>query len=158
MLQSCDPILCSADYRAATFAKAELRVKKGMGVDVIGNMPNVMERGDMLLYDDSNEASPTMQTHMKEFCTHLYKMGKDIPFDIVDDIFFEQVEKTDKKVIFFADDDYDEWFFHLIQTGNNQEIPLIWGHYFFFKNESKIASYFSQINRYNKIYKISSKC
>jgi len=145
MLQNCDPILCSTDYRAATFAKAELGIKKGVGVDVIGNMPNVMERGDMLIYDDSQEASPTMQTHMKEFCTHLYKVGTDIPFDIVDETFFEQVEKTNDKAMFFADDDYDEWFFTLIQTANKQDLPFIWGHYFFFKNESKITSYFSEI-------------
>ncbi len=145
MLENSDPILCSADYRAATFAKAELGVKKGVGVDVIGNMPNVMERGDMLIYDDSNEASSTMQTHMKEYCTHLYKVGVDIPFDIVDNTFFEHVETTNEKAIFFADDDYAEWFFKLIQTSNQQNFPLIWGHYFFFKNENKIASYFSEV-------------
>ncbi len=145
MLENCDPILCSADYRAATFAKAELGVKKGVGVDVIGNMPNVMERGDMLIYDDSNEASSTMQSHMKEFCTHLYKVGVDIPFDIVDETFFEHTKVTNEKAIFFADDDYAEWFFKLIQTGEKQNLPLIWGHYFFFKNESKIASYFSEV-------------
>lgn len=145
MLENSDPILCSADYRAATFAKAELGVKKGVGVDVIGNMPNVMERGDMLIYDDSNEASSTMQSHMKEFCTHLYKVGVDIPFNIVDETFFEHTKVTNEKVIFFADDDYAEWFFKLIQTGEKQNLPLIWGHYFFFKNESKIASYFSEV-------------
>lgn len=145
MLENSDPILCSADYRAATFAKAELGVKKGVGVDVIGNMPNVMERGDMLIYDDSNEASSTMQSHMKEFCTHLYKVGVDIPFDIVDETFFEHTKVTNEKAIFFADDDYAEWFFKLIQTGEKQNLPLIWGHYFFFKNESKIASYFSEV-------------
>ena len=145
MLASCDPILCSADYRAATFAKSELGVKKGVGVDVIGNMPNVMERGDMLIYDDSNEASSTMQSHMKEFCTHLYKVGVDIPFDIVDETFFEHTKITNDKALFFADDDYAEWFFKLIQTGEKQNLPLIWGHYFFFKNESKTASYFSDV-------------
>jgi len=145
MLENSNPILCSADYRAATFAKAELGVQKGVGVDVISNMPNVMERGDILIYDDNNEASSTMQLHMKEFCTHLYKVGLDIPFDIVDERFFEQTKKTNEKAIFFADDDYDEWFFTLIQTANKQDILLIWGHYFFFKNESKIGSYFSKV-------------
>lgn len=145
MLLSCDPILCSADYRAATFAKAELGVKKGVGVDVIGNMPNVMERGDILIYDDSNEASLTMQSHMKEFCTHLYKVGGEIPFDIVDETFFEKTNTTYEKAIFFADDDYNNWFFNLIQTGKKQTIPLIWGHYFFFKNESTTASFFSEV-------------
>ncbi len=145
MLQNSDPILCSADYRAATFAKAELGVKKGVGVDVIGNMPNVMERGDMLIYDDSDEASSTMQTHMKEFCTHLYKVGVDIPFDIVDETFFEHIDTKNEQAVFFADDDYNEWFFKFIQTGEKQNFPLVWGHYFFFKNEDKIASFFSEV-------------
>ena len=89
MLKECNPILCTSDYRAATFAKSELSVKTGVGIDLIGNLPNVMERGDMLIYDDSNEASQTMQNHMKEFSRNLYKVGIDIPFDIVDDIFLK---------------------------------------------------------------------
>ena len=145
MLEDCDPILCSADYRAATFAKAELGVKKGVGVDVIGNMPNVMERGDMLIYDDGGEASATMQEHMKEFCQKLFKVGSDIPYDIVDETFFENSGTTQEKAVFFADDDYAQWFFDFFQTGEKQEFPLIWGHYFFFKNERKTAEYFSEI-------------
>ncbi len=145
MLESSDPILCSADYRAATFAKAELGVKKGVGVDVIGNMPNVMERNDILIYDDSGEASDTMQSHMKEFCRHLYKVGVDIPYDIVDKTFFQKTDIKNEKAIFFADDDYAQWFFELFQTSSKQDIPLIWGHYFFFKNEKKTAEFFSEI-------------
>ncbi|MEA3353212.1 MAG: hypothetical protein U9Q33_05320 [Campylobacterota bacterium] len=145
MLKSCDPILCTADYRAATFAKSELGVDKGVGVDVIGNMPNVMEKGDMLIYDDSGEASETMQHHMKGFCTHLYKVGEHIPFDIVDETYFEQIEKTREKAVFFADDDYANWFFDLVQTGKKQDIPLIWGHYLFFKNEATFGKFFNEI-------------
>ncbi len=145
MLKECDPILCSADYRAATFAKQNLGVTKGVGVDVIGNMPNVMERGDMLIYDDSGEASDTMQSHMKEFCRELFKVGSDIPFDIVDESFFDKVDIKRDKAIFFADDDYAQWFFEFIQTGSRKDIPLLWGHYFFFKNEDKTAEYFNEI-------------
>jgi len=145
ILKNSDPILCSADYRAATFAKEYLGVDKGVGVDVIGNMPNVMERGDMLIYDDSGEASDTMQEHMKEFCQELFKVGVDIPYDIVDETFYEEGNSSISKAIFFADDDYSEWFLNCVQTGNKQDIPLIWGHYFFFKNESKFAEYFSEV-------------
>lgn len=145
ILKDLDPVLCTADFRAATFAKTTLGIEKGMGVDLISNMPNVMERGDIFIFDDSGEASQTMQSHMKEFCTHLYKAGEDIPFDIVDETFFDHIEKTHDKAIFFADDDYNEYFFKLIQTGSKQNIPLIWGHYFFFKNEDKIKSYFSEL-------------
>lgn len=145
MLETCDPILCSADYRAATFAKAELGVKKGVGVDVIGNMPNVMERGDILIFDDGGEASETMQAHMKDFCKLLYKVGEDIPFDIVDETFFDKAEKKNDYAVFFADDDYANWFFEFFQTGAKQDMPLVWGHYFFFKNEAKTAEYFSEV-------------
>jgi len=143
MLKTENPILCTADYRAATFAKAELGVDKGVGIDVIGNLPNVMERGDILIYDDSNEASATMQSHMEEFCKHIYKVGKDIPIDIVDESFFERVESKRDKVIFFSDDDYSNWFLELSEKSTKcHDIPMLWGHYFFFKNES----------RFNKVY------
>ncbi len=144
-LKSCNPILCTADYRAATFAKAQLGVTKGVGVDVIGNLPHVMERGDMLIYDDSNEASQTMQTHMKDFCTNLFKMGVDIPFDIVDDTFFEQTENKYEKAIFFADDDYANWFFEICKDGEKLDIPLLLGHYFFLGNDDILKDYFSEI-------------
>lgn len=145
MLQKSDPILCSTDYRAATFAKEYLGVNKGVGVDVIGNMPNVMERGDMLIYDDSNEASETMQSHMKEYCQQLFKVGVDIPFDLVDEGYFGTFTTQRDQVIFFGDDDYNEWFLKFVQTGKKQNIPLLWGHYFFFKNETLLGKYFSEV-------------
>ncbi|MBD3840272.1 MAG: hypothetical protein IE909_00050 [Campylobacterales bacterium] len=145
MLSECDPILCTADYRAATFAKANLDVSKGVGVDVIGNMPNIMERNDLLIYDDSNEASDIMQSHMKEFCKLLYKVGKDIPFNVVDPRFFEPSEKNETRTVFFADDDYADFFLNLLRTGSKKEYNLIWGHYFFFKNEKETASYFNEV-------------
>ena len=113
-LSEYDPILCTADYRAATFAKQCLDVQKGVGVDIIGNLPNVMERGDMLIYDDSGEASDTMTSHMKEFCTRLYKVGEDIPFEITDERFSTPLETKYEKAVYFSDDDYSNWFFELI--------------------------------------------
>jgi len=145
MLLDCDPILCTADYRAATFAKAELGVGKGVGVDVIGNLPHVMERGDMLIYDDSGEASDTMQEHMQAFSRNLYKVGKEIPFDVVDERYFDKVESKREKVIFFSDDDYANWFFDLALKSKKQDLPLILGHYFFLGNEDKLVSHFSEI-------------
>jgi hypothetical protein len=145
MLKGTDPILCTSDYRAATFAKAELGVTKGVGIDVIGNLPHVMERGDMLIYDDSDEASETMQSHMNEFCKHIYKVGKDIPKDVVDYAFFGKKATKRKKVLFFSDDDYANWFFNLSEKSKKHDIPLLWGHYFFFKNEDKLAQQYIEV-------------
>ena len=145
MLQTQDPILCTADYRAATYAKAELGVKKGVGIDVIGNLPNVMERGDMLIYDDSGEANETMQKHMQQFCKRIYKIGKDIPKDIVDERYFDRTETKRDKVVFFSDDDYSNWFFNLSLNTKPHTIPLLWGHYFFFKNEKQFENHYEEI-------------
>lgn len=145
IFKSTDPILCTADYRAATFAKSELGINRGVGIDVIGNLPHVMERGDILIYDDSNEASETMQEHMEQFCSNLYKVGKDIPFDIVDDTFKNDMETKYEKVIFFADDDYANWFFELALKSTKQDIPMILGHYFFLGNDEKLKNSFSEL-------------
>jgi len=145
MLKDCDPTLCAADYRAATFAKQNLGTDKSVGVDTIGNMANVMKNRDILIYDDSGEASETMQNHMQEYCKELFKVGRDIPYDIVDETFFEKSVVSKQKVIFFADDDYATWFFNFIQTGSKKDIPFIKGHYFFLKNEDKTAEYFSEV-------------
>ena len=146
MLQQEEPILCTSDYRAATFAKSELGVVRGVGIDVIGNLPNVMERGDMLIYDDSDEASTTMQKHMKEFCKQIYKVGEEIPFDIVDECYFEKHENSREKALFFSDDDYSNWFLELSKKSEKCcEIPLLWGHYFFFKNEDEFSKIYKEV-------------
>ena len=145
MLKLNDPILCTADYRAATFAKSELGIAKGMGVDIIGNLPNMMERGDILIVDDSNEASETMSEHMNQFCTHLYKFGVDIPFDIVDERYMNKVDTLNQKALFFADDDYANWFLDFCSNSKKQNIPLVLGHYFFFGNEDKLKESFVDV-------------
>ncbi|MEA3499161.1 MAG: hypothetical protein U9R16_08895 [Campylobacterota bacterium] len=145
MLKETSPILCTADYRAATFAKSELGVDKGVGIDVIGNLPHVMERRDILIYDDSGEASDTMTGHMKEFCSYLYKIGSDIPFDIVDEVFINDLDLKNEKAIFFADDDYANWFLDFCSSSSKQELPLLLGHYFFLGNEDKLKPFFNEI-------------
>jgi hypothetical protein len=145
MIKEVDPILCTADYRAATYAKSELEVSKGVGIDIIGNLPHVMERGDILIYDDSGEASDIMQESMKQFCTHLYKVGKDIPFDIIDNTYCNDKEIKEQKAIFFADDDYAQWFLDFCKDSTKQDLPLLLGHYFFFGNEDKLKPFFSEI-------------
>jgi len=146
MLLECNPIVCTADYRAATFSKNYLGVRKGVGVDIIDNLPNVMQRSDMLIYDDSKEASDTMKEYMEEFCTHLYEVGNHIPLDIVDEQFFENTLPTKYKVaMFFADDDYSNWFFNLVQQSSKLKMPLVVGHYFFFGNEDILKEYFTEL-------------
>lgn len=140
-----DPILCTCDFRAGAYAKEELGIKKYVSVDVLSNLPNIMQRGDILIYD-SDEASEFMQEHMKEFCTLLYKFPEDIPNTIIDkEFFYPQTNQNIEKLIFFGDDDYSNSLLTLCKDGFKTDIPLQWGHYFFLGNEKELSKTFNTI-------------
>lgn len=144
-LEEFNPTLATADYRAATFAKSELGVKIGLGVDIIGNLPHMMEKGDILIYD-SDEPSQTMQDHMKDYCTLLYRVGEDIDMSIVDQEFFDHDGSIEmEKAFFFADDDYSNEILRLCEGQEKQSLSILWGHYFFFKNEQPILDCFDEV-------------
>ncbi|WP_321469620.1 hypothetical protein [Halarcobacter sp.] len=143
--KNCDPILCTCDFRAGAYAKEELGIKKYVSVDVLSNLPNIMERGDILIYD-TDEASEFMETNMKEFCTLLYKIPDDIPSIIIDKEFYKKQKKHSiEKMFFFGDDDYNNNLLNICKESKQTNIPLLWGHYFFLGNEKELTPYFSEI-------------
>jgi len=143
--KNCDPILCTCDFRAGAYAKEQLGIKKYVSVDILSNLPNIMERGDILIYD-TDEASDFMETHMEDFCTLLYKIPDDIPYTITDKEFFKKQKKHPiEKLIFFGDDDYNNTLIDICKDSKQTTIPLLWGHYFFLGNEKEFAPYFTNI-------------
>ena len=144
-LKEFDPILCTCDFRAGVYSKEELGIKKYVSVDVLTNLPNIMERGDILIFD-SDESSDTMEKYMKDFCSLLYKVGVDTPQNIVDDKLFKKVPNPKfEKTLFFGDDDYGNLLLELIKNSSKKQINLLLGHYFFMGNETKLAPYFEKL-------------
>lgn len=144
-LQEFDPILCTSDFRAGAYAKEHLGIKKYVSIDVLSNLPNLMQRGDILIYD-TDEASDFMEKHMRDFCSVLYKIGTDIPFETVNTTLFKpQKNSSSSKALFFGDDDYNDSLLTLCENSSKQSLPLLLGHYFFLGNEKKLAPYFSSI-------------
>jgi len=142
-LKKFDPILCTCDFRAGAYAKDELGIKKYVSVDVLTNLPNMMKRGDILIFD-SDETTQFMEEHMNDFCSLLYKVGTDIPYSIVDDSLFSKNENPNiEKSLFFGDDDYSNLLLELTKNSSKQDINLLLGHYFFLGNESKLAPFFN---------------
>jgi len=148
-LQNCNPILCTSDYRAATFVR-DLGVYKGIGIDLIGNLPNLMERSDMLIFD-SDEPSDMMRKFMAEYCTHLYEVGVDIPKTLVADEFFAGGDKSIKTTFFFGDDDYQDSLLKELCT-EKSNINILMGHYFFMGNDEKLTSYFNEVIEEEKYF------
>jgi hypothetical protein len=144
-LKEFDPILCTCDFRAGVYAKEELGIKKYVSVDILTNLPNIMERGDILIFD-SDETTDIMEKHMKDFCSLLYKVGVDTPQNIVDDKLFKiNPNPKFEKTLFFGDDDYGNLLLELIKNSSKKQINLLLGHYFFLGNETKLTPYFENI-------------
>lgn len=144
MLQEFEPTLCTSDYRAASIAKDTLGIKRTMGIDAMGNLPHTMERLDMLIYDN-DEVTAQMHDQMDAFCSRLYQVGENIPFDIVDEEFFEPAEILCQKGVFFGDDDYKGWFLNFCEGSSCYEVTLLNGNYFFFDSAAKLAQSFREI-------------
>ena len=104
----------------------------------------MMLRMDILIFD-SKEPTNTMRKHMKEFCSHLFEVGVDIPYDIIDDIYFEQSPQTIQKCFFFADDDYENEMIEFCNNSKKHDLSLLLGHYFFIRNEDILSKSFNNI-------------
>ncbi|WP_419771119.1 MAG: hypothetical protein ACNI3C_04835 [Candidatus Marinarcus sp.] len=146
LLEEFDPILCTSDFRAGAYAKEELGIKKYVSVDLLSNLPNMMQRGDILIYD-SDETNDVMEKHMRDFCSLLYKIGEDIPKTFVNNRLLNANTSVTKyeKAFFFGDDDYQDELLKLCENGSKHELPLLLGHYFFLGNDKKLSPYFSSI-------------
>lgn len=150
-LKNFDPILCTTDFRAGAFAKEVFGVKKSVSVDLVENLPNLMQRGDCLIFD-SDEPTPLMRQSMKVFCTEVYEIGVDISNDVVAMDFMNQSRtKSDQVLVFFGDDDYREAF---LAMARGVEVPLdaavLLGHYYFLGNEDAITSKFAKFYEDNE--------
>jgi hypothetical protein len=137
--------LCSCDYRAATFARG-LGVIRGLGIDVITNLPNIMQRGDILIFGSDEPSNKTKQ-FMQEYCTLLYEIGTDVPLNLVDDKYLIQNNTTKRqKAFFFGDDDYSNILLKkLCSSSKLHDTPLLLGHYFFLGDDEKLKLYFKTL-------------
>jgi len=135
-------ILATSDFRASTFAKQYLGVYKSVGVDIIQNLPNLMQRGDVLIYD-SNEVSPKLKNSMKEFCNEVFAIGQEINEILVDDNYLQTFNIKREYGFFYGDDDYNDTIFDILDQ--YYDIDFLLGHYFFLGNEKKLKKYFHTI-------------
>lgn len=156
MLKKCEPILCTGDYRAAIIARESMDVKNTMGIDAMGNLPHTMERLDMLVYDNE-DVTQEMHTQMDDFCTRLYKFGKDIPLDVVDERYFNKHKELYEKAVFFSDEDYKKWFFDFCENSKKYEMALLNGNYFFLDTQKQFLKSFNEVVDEEEYFEVISQ-
>ncbi len=158
--------LLTSDYRIASSAK-DYGVKKAIGLDVLRNIPNVAEHGDILIYD-SDEHHEQQLLDMVNFFSKFIRVTVDPNDHIrggeflinpyledsnevisalpVSSSFFVKEEKKDiELLLFFGDDDYDKDLLRYLKSFKNLKPDLLLGFYYFLQYEDEVAGYVGEI-------------
>ena len=144
-LKEFNPILCTSDFRAGAFAKDNFGIKKYVNIDVVRNLHNIMQKGDILIYE-TPEVNENMKEEMKEYCSLVYGINDELSGIIVDTTIYKHVENpTLGKTVFFGDDDYNNLFLDMAKESGKFDLNLLIGHYFFLGNEKIFANHFSNV-------------
>ena len=159
-----DITLLTSDYRIAQISHT-YGIKRSVGVDVIRNIPQIANSGDILIFD-SAEANPAMLADMQRYFSKFIRISDDPEEQIypgeylinpylkdenccnalaVDPLFFEPIEKKNERVFFFGDDDYEEDLLKAKESLNESAFKLLLGFYFFIDYEDKIKDAFTQM-------------
>lgn len=159
-----DITLLTSDYRIAQIAHT-YGVKRSVGIDVIRNIPQIANSGDILIFD-SAEANPAMLADMQVYFSKFIRISDDPEDQIypgehlinpyikdekccnalaIDPLFFETSQKSDDKVFFFGDDDYEEDLLKHKDSLAPHALKLLLGFYFFVDYEDKIKDAFSEM-------------
>ncbi|WP_187647386.1 hypothetical protein [Nitrosophilus labii] len=160
-----DPLLMVQDFRAASFAKSELGVKRSVGIDDVRNMANICQRGDIVIFD-SDEYNEIMHQEMIDFFGHFvrisdrlddkakkgeilispYLNGENIINAIlIDKRYFGDFKKNIDKTFFYGDDDYDKDLVRVSGIFKDEYISLIEGFYFFINYQNELNEFFKDI-------------
>ena len=145
-------LLCS-DFRIAQVA-SDFGVQKSVGIDVVRNIPQIAHHGDKLIFD-SDEANPIMLEDMKNYFSSFVHIEENMV--VVDDKYFEVVEKTIELSFFFGDDDYSkdiEKNFALFD-GVNPDIQL--GFYYFLDYEDLLKEKFPNFHEFEEYDEVIKK-
>lgn len=163
-LPELDITLLTSDYRIAQIAHT-YGIKRSVGVDVVRNIPQIANNGDILIFD-SAEANPAMLADMQRYFSKFIRISDDPEDQVypgeylinpylkdenccnalaIDPLFFETVKKDEEKVFFFGDDDYEEDLLKAKSSLADQAFSLLLGFYFFIDYEDKLKDAFSKM-------------
>jgi len=141
-----DIILLCSDFRIAQEAK-NFGIESAVGVDVVRNIPYIASRGDKLIFD-SDEANPIMLEDMREFFSSFVHIAQNEV--MIDDEFFQNVEKNIKMTLFFGDDDYEKDLQKHLDMFDNLDIDIQLGFYYFLDYEEMLKGCFKNHHQFEE--------
>ena len=160
-LPDLDITLLTSDYRIASYAN-HFGIRNSVGIDVLRNIPNIAEHGDILFYD-SDEHTGQQLLDMIDFFSKFVRISldeNDFPrkgeFVInpyledsensfgylpVETSYFGKFEKKIDTLLFFGDDDYDRDLIHYLRKFQKIRPDLLLGFYYFLGYEEGLKEF-----------------
>jgi len=154
-------LLCS-DFRIAGIVR-DFGIKKGVGIDVVRNIPYMTHHGDKLLFD-SDEANPIMLEDMRDYFSSFIRISDTKEIEpsnkeflissvfndqenickayAIDKQYFGNFEKTVPMTLFFGDDDYEKDLEKNLDFFEGLECHLQLGFYYFLDYETELQKLF----------------
>jgi len=172
--------LLTSDYRIASSSK-EYGIQKAIGLDVLRNIPNVAQHGDILIYD-SNEHNEQQLIEMNEFFSKFIRVSlnrDDYPqkgeflispyikdsqnsfqYLPVESSYFGNFDKKMDTLLFFGDDDYDKDLIRYLKNFKKLRPDILLGFYYFLGYENELKEFANKIyenEEYKEVIKSSKQ-
>ncbi|SFV57326.1 hypothetical protein MNB_SV-9-574 [hydrothermal vent metagenome] len=148
------------DFRAGLVAK-ELGVNGSVTIETIMDVDVMAEDGDIVFIDTPEEERGRVEQYsnrykelfhivdndnMKSrFGEHIISPNGDLTSAIIDNIYFDILEKEDRVVFFLNDSDYEKTIISKKDFFEDTDMELILGNYFFVKYEDDLAKIFKTL-------------
>ena len=168
-------LLCS-DFRIAQIA-SEFGVDKSVGIDIVRNIPQISHNGDKIIFD-SDEANPIMLDDMRNYFSKFIRVSDNendkkengeyliSPYlneadvcnvVVIDEKYFEQVQKSIELSFFFGDDDYDKQFEQNFALLDGINPDLLLGFYYFLDYEDMLKEKFTNNHEFEDYDEVITK-
>ena len=148
------------DFRAGLVAK-ELGVNGSVTIETIMDVDVMAEDGDIVFIDTPEEERGRVEQYsnrykelfhivdndnMKSrFGEHIISPNGDLTSAIIDNIYFDILDKEDRVVFFLNDSDYEKTIISKKDFFEDTDMELILGNYFFVKYEDDLAKIFKTL-------------
>lgn len=153
------------DFRAGLFAK-EFGIIDAVTIETIQDIDMIAQIGDSLIIDSPEDDKGRLQKYCADYkAVFRFELNAEdeqrytetmlrlrcedascISSVIIDDVYFEPLQKIDRTLFFFGDADYDKIILSYQDFFKENPMELLMGHYFFVKYEEELAKIFFKLH------------
>ncbi len=163
------------DFRAGLVAK-ELGVGDSVTIETIMDVDVLAEDGDIVFIDTPEEDHGRIEKYSNRYKALFHIVDEDdtksnfgeyvmspngeLSSTIIDNIYFDILEKEDRAVFFLNDSDHSKTIIFQKDFFRDSNIELILGNYFFVKYEDDLAKFFKKLyepEEYSDLIRTSKK-